>query len=80
MYPKQGGCSLPCKSRLTWRFQHQSQFVDFEDRTSLGAFLRSKLILDKNARLKLISQKYNLKNHNFTLCNLQVEWMGFEVH
>lgn len=63
--------------RLTCRFQHEGQFVDFEDRISVGAFLGQNS-LDENARVKLISQKHNLKT-NFTLNNLQLELMGFGV-
>lgn len=77
--PKQGGCSLPHKSRVTWRFQHGSHFVDFwRSNFTRCFFFRPTHKLDENARIKLISQKYNLET-NFTFYNLQLELMGFEV-
>lgn len=77
--PKQGGCSLPHKSRLPWRFQQGSHFVDFwRSDFTVCFFFRPTHVLDENSRIKLISQEYNLET-NFPFYNLQLEFMGFEV-
>lgn len=64
--PKQGGYSLSHKLRLPWRFQHGSPFVDFWrsdfTRCFFLFFLRPMLVLGENSRIKLISQKCNLRN------------------
>lgn len=85
--PKQGGCSLPQKLKLPWRFQHGSNLVDFWRSNFTRCFFsfffsfcfRQTLVLGENWGIILIAQKYNLET-NFTFYNLQLEFMDFEVH